>query len=323
MSPYPPPPWRSCRRFDSLEALRGVINSDAVLIAASGPGAFSATIATADVGLVHMVAGHFACPTVTSGFTAAEELSATVVLASSGGSMNGVRLDAGTVVAFRPGTIFEAWSGRGYRFMTVSMSHDAAARLARDRQWRLPDPAGSDVLASRVESSEFAQLEALVGDLDLWTPTPPVSLAPAVGRFAIDVWARVLAGVWGRADPRRMPPRRRAGDAALKRAHAYIHAHLGETIRSSDLCRAARAKERTLEHWFRERFGIPPMAYLAASRLSAARDTLRRADVRDVSIADAAKAVGIRHLGRFAAAYRRMFGETPTRTRTATTTAGS
>jgi transcriptional regulator GlxA family with amidase domain len=56
------------------------------------------------------------------------------------------------------------------------------------------------------------------------------------------------------------------------------------------------------------------MAYLRALRLEKVRDTLSAAEPGSVSVTEVAARWGFVHLGRFAGAYSRAFGERPSET---------
>ena len=72
----------------------------------------------------------------------------------------------------------------------------------------------------------------------------------------------------------------------------------------------------TMERAFKEHFGVSPKRYLVLSRLSGARrDLIVAADQR--SITRIANEWGFWHMGKFAADYRKMFGQSPSATRKA------
>jgi AraC-like DNA-binding protein len=68
---------------------------------------------------------------------------------------------------------------------------------------------------------------------------------------------------------------------------------------------------RTLQEGFRRHLGMSPMAYLRTVRLRRAHRDLRSANPTHVTVASIAHRWGFSHLGRFAAAHKAMFGETP------------
>jgi AraC family transcriptional regulator, ethanolamine operon transcriptional activator len=87
-----------------------------------------------------------------------------------------------------------------------------------------------------------------------------------------------------------------------------------DVITVGDLCRIARASERTLDYAFAERFGLSPAQYMKARRLNAARDDFCRDHEHEMKIADIANKWGFWHLGQFARDYQTWFGELPSET---------
>jgi AraC family ethanolamine operon transcriptional activator len=81
----------------------------------------------------------------------------------------------------------------------------------------------------------------------------------------------------------------------------------------TELCLAVGARERTLHLSCVEAFGRPPATLLAELRLNAAHRALLHPD-RDTNVTEVAAHYGFTHFGRFAADYRRRFGELPSTT---------
>jgi AraC family ethanolamine operon transcriptional activator len=105
-----------------------------------------------------------------------------------------------------------------------------------------------------------------------------------------------------------------AGGAGLaRRAEDYLLTNLQAPLTISDLCTAMRASERTLHQAFKVHLGTTPKAHLKALRLNAVRRELRRAGP-GVGVMDVAMRWGFFHAGWLSQDYRRMFGESPSRT---------
>ena len=85
--------------------------------------------------------------------------------------------------------------------------------------------------------------------------------------------------------------------------------HLPLTI--STLARQSHVSVRTLQDGFQRHLGMSPMAYVRMIRLRRAHRDLRSADPAHSTVAAVAHRWGFTHLGRFAAAHKTMFGETP------------
>lgn len=99
----------------------------------------------------------------------------------------------------------------------------------------------------------------------------------------------------------------------LRRAEEFIRVHAAEPITLIDIARAAGVAPRTLQLAYRETFGLSPMRALTRERMRRARFELVAAEGAK-SVTETALEWGFTHLGRFAADYRREFGELPSDT---------
>jgi len=88
----------------------------------------------------------------------------------------------------------------------------------------------------------------------------------------------------------------------------------GEPILVSDLATTVGVSERTLRAAFNEYFGVGPVRYLQLRQLHQVHRTLRAADPKTASVSDAMIQHGAWEFSRFAARYRRLFGELPSAT---------
>jgi AraC-like DNA-binding protein len=102
-----------------------------------------------------------------------------------------------------------------------------------------------------------------------------------------------------------------AKPADVVRALAWLRAHPGVTISLDALADVAGVRPRTLEAHFRQFLGASPAAIARRIRLAHVRRHLA-SGARDVTTA--AQAGGFAQPGRFAAEYRREFGELPSQT---------
>jgi AraC-like DNA-binding protein len=100
---------------------------------------------------------------------------------------------------------------------------------------------------------------------------------------------------------------------ALQRALLHIETSQGKTT-AWDLARHAGVSQRTLEHIFKQAFGLTPGRYLARSRLNRCYHDLYHANPGEDAVTGIALSWGFSHLGRFSGAYRQQFGELPSQT---------
>jgi AraC-like DNA-binding protein len=112
------------------------------------------------------------------------------------------------------------------------------------------------------------------------------------------------------------------GHLATKRHHAEImirfeealSARMGRQPSMPELCAAIGVPERTLRICCAEFLGVSPGRYLRLRRLNMVRAALRGADPATARVAEIAQRFQFSELRRFAAAYRAIFGETPSAT---------
>lgn len=100
----------------------------------------------------------------------------------------------------------------------------------------------------------------------------------------------------------------------LNRALEYLRTADVSRVSVADLCRVARVSERSLRYAFRDELDLSPLAFIRRLRLHAARRELMNAGAAIQGVADVAYRQGFLELGRFAADYRRLFGELPSET---------
>jgi AraC family ethanolamine operon transcriptional activator len=101
---------------------------------------------------------------------------------------------------------------------------------------------------------------------------------------------------------------------AVRRALAAVMNDAGGRLLIADLCGAAGVSERTLRNAFHHVHGLSPTRYLRRNALAAARRALLGARGGRSVVTLAATECGFFELGRFAGAYRQMFGERPSDT---------
>ncbi|WP_076258652.1 helix-turn-helix transcriptional regulator [Intrasporangium flavum] len=103
-----------------------------------------------------------------------------------------------------------------------------------------------------------------------------------------------------------------ASSTALSRALDHIEAHAADPLTLAELADAAGVTPRALQQAFRRHLETTPSEYLRRVRLDRARRDLSLGQRDDgTTVTDVAMRWGFYHQGRFAAAYRRRFGEAP------------
>ena len=105
-----------------------------------------------------------------------------------------------------------------------------------------------------------------------------------------------------------------AAPRMIRQAIALVDADPSRHITVTELATEAGCSIRSLQEGFQRWVGCSPTEYLRDLRLQRVHEALATADNSATSIAEIAHAHGFSHLGRFAQAYRRRFGELPSQT---------
>jgi AraC-like DNA-binding protein len=164
----------------------------------------------------------------------------------------------------------------------------------------------------RPAARDVARLRRLHAQVCRLAETKPILLAHtevarALEQGLIETLVACLSGAGMRADD------------ATKRRHARIMIgfeevlaeHLGEPLPMTRLCELIGVTESTLRSCCAEFLGMSPIRYVLLRRLSRARVALRDADPDGANLSELVRGFGFAELGRFEAAYRAAFSETP------------
>ena len=112
-------------------------------------------------------------------------------------------------------------------------------------------------------------------------------------------------------------PRNIGGSTArrqvVERAEAFIRANFDGSIPISRLCDVTGVSERCLRNAFYYVHGMGPKRWMVAERLMRTQVALR-ASRSATTVTEVATDFGFYQLGRFAAIYKKTFGETPSET---------
>lgn len=103
----------------------------------------------------------------------------------------------------------------------------------------------------------------------------------------------------------------RRGVAALRRAEDHLRSVVDRPVSATELCRWAGCGRRQLETLFHEHYGVGPICFHRQLRMNLARRALQVKGTDRGAVTRIANAYGFTHLGRFAGAYRDLFGESP------------
>lgn len=100
----------------------------------------------------------------------------------------------------------------------------------------------------------------------------------------------------------------------MRRFYALLEAHPDGVLHTLEICKAIGVSNRTLTTCCNEALGMSPRRYLKLRQLNLARRALRQAGPMARTVTEIATEHGFWDLGRFAAAYRELFDELPSKT---------
>jgi AraC-like DNA-binding protein len=100
----------------------------------------------------------------------------------------------------------------------------------------------------------------------------------------------------------------------VRRAESLFEDRPADPPSIAELCKAANVGSTTLHLCFNEVYGVSPIAYLQAKRITNARCAILASERSPPSVKDVALSFGFTNSGRFASRYRSLFGEFPSET---------
>jgi AraC-like DNA-binding protein len=220
----------------------------------------------------------------------------------------GVPLQSNSVIVYGPHAEHLAINQPGLRFTfgvaRIDVLREVADRLGLELQ--IP-PAGS---VQRFPTSPSTR--ATSHELHRLVNTDPIA-APRrrTGQRAL----RALAGFFATERPLQRIGHGRGFDSRQIVLDCVEFAdETGRIPSMSELIAAANVSERRLRVAFTDEFDRPPSQFFRAWALKRANRRLRQAESTELTVTEVAMQLGFEHLGRFAAHYRRMYGESPSST---------
>jgi AraC-like DNA-binding protein len=141
---------------------------------------------------------------------------------------------------------------------------------------------------------------------------PDILAHPEVARVIKQELLRVMVACL--TDPAAVERRGPSQQAVIRRFEQILEARRNEPLYMTEVCAAIGVSERTLRQRCQEHLRMNPHRYLWLRRMHQARRALTVADAETKTVTEIATEHGFWELGRFAVAYRELFGETPSAT---------
>ncbi|WP_433220222.1 AraC family transcriptional regulator [Dactylosporangium sp. CS-047395] len=147
--------------------------------------------------------------------------------------------------------------------------------------------------------------------------TPGVELPPLLAEHLRRLGAATLLSVFPNTTMTvaRTPNDGRVAPAVVRRAVEFMEGNPERPLTVAEIATAAGVGSRGLQVAFRRHLGCTPMEYLRRVRLERVHRELRAAGPGDgVTVRETARRWGFANPGRFAAEYRALYGQPPSRT---------
>jgi len=218
--------------------------------------------------------------------------------------------NGGEILNFNQESGFEGTTWRGFSGCTLSFRSEMLEELADIMDLPFdPDDFALRPGVLRTRGSETAALQrrmaAAFASVSMGQD-PDEELTALFHTEAAASLLRLLAGPAGKRSVAGATVRRSALNKVLE--ILATPEHLPITV--AELCRLVGASAPTLYRAFREEFGVSTKEYIQARILAGVRADLIAA-APGTQVNDIANSWGLWHMGRFAADYRRQFGELP------------
>jgi AraC-like DNA-binding protein len=256
-----------------------------------------------------------------SGAMPKERYTLTFVTACPGGAVSfnfGVRHTDGYLGVYPPGSVLEASTPEGCVTANLTVSaeeiHAAVARFFPE----MPERVLREGAGMKVGPAEHAILRGLLRQHEKAIRSRQGGLENTRVRSRIerDLLAAYFAALRSGCEAPILGSRPR--DAGryqrIRRARDFIDDHLDEAIHLDDVGMEIGLSARGAENLFKDLIGVNPVVFLRRQRLHGARRKLLASEPGGATVKMTALELGFRHLGRFAADYRALFGESPRET---------
>ncbi|GAA4956470.1 helix-turn-helix transcriptional regulator [Actinoplanes utahensis] len=221
-----------------------------------------------------------------------------------------------TALAFRPGDRIQLrhepnTTEYDVRIESWALEAELTALLGHAIDGTIDLPPAFDLTAGPAHS--WSRLIQLLGN-ELDHPSSLIREPLIAEQLCGSVLSGLLLSVPHRYHEELVAPAAVGPPRAIRRVLAAISDEPEHAFTVSEMAAIAGMSIRSLQSGFRRHVGDAPMAYLQQVRLTRAHEQLRHSEPAEATVATVAHRWGFTHLGRFASAYRKRFGESPSET---------
>lgn len=225
--------------------------------------------------------------------------------------LNGLEAGPEHMAFFSPGGEVHQRSTTECHWGGLSLAAESLAAAGRTLvgcDWAPP----AETRLLRPPPSRMSRLRRLCeAGAHLAATVPDLLARPEVARGLEQELVRAIIGCLTEGQPTGANGLRPSHGRVLRRLEEFLAANPGEPLYLTDVCAAIGVAIRTLNSICHRHWGIGPQRYLRLRRMQLVRHALSLADPADTTVTAIALDHGFWELGRFAVAYKQLFGESP------------
>jgi AraC-like DNA-binding protein len=303
--------------FTDPDDYRAGMDDASVDLVLTEPGDFSARLTWLKLGCFHAFRGRESTPRIAHMSLAPNRLFVSFPLTSSFVLVwNGVELQRGDIVLHARGESGHQWTNGTSQWALLSFPADKFADYCRAlAEFDLPNRSVGQIL--RLPPSVAMRLRRLhCKACHLVETKPEIFIHQEVARAVEQEFILALVECLAIAGIGQAPIIRQQHADIMTRFENALRMDFDKAPSLSELCATIDVPERTLRDCCAKFLGVSPGQYIRLRRLNFVRAELRRADPATTSVAQIVQRHRFSELGRFAAVYRRIFGEFPSVTLT-------
>jgi AraC-like DNA-binding protein len=302
------------RSFTDPNRFQAAIRGGDSLYSLLGRGTFRADLTDIAIGRMKLQRGRETLPRLAASGLPANRVG--IVLWPGSGRLpvvRGIQIEPGEMIFLAPGVHSYHRTFGPNEFAALTMDATDLGESAHDFTGRPLVVTSAKVLRPPVRL--LTRLHSIIRSaLRVSATTPAVLASPHAARWLEQALLQPVLECLGQDDerPDHTPGWRRA--VLAKKFQDAVEANLDRPLLTHELSRMIGVPERSLRKICQEQMGISPMRFLALRRLHLARQALLQADHRTTTVTSIALGLGVWELGRFAVAYKSLFGESPSAT---------
>src|SRR5271166_3685958 len=226
-------------------------------------------------------------------------------------SWNGFDVQPAHIIQHREGGSSYLYSSGATSIGTMSLPlEDMASVGVVIAGCDLPPPHDALVVTPQPEAmAKLRRLHAAAGHLAEYAPE--VIAHPEAARGLEQALTAAMADCFSIADCRSSGAGNGRHNVIMRRFFAILEANPDGVLYVPEICSKIGVSKRTLTTYCNEALGMSPMRYFKLRQLNLARRALAAGDPAATTVTRIATAYGFWELGRFAVAYRTLFGERP------------